>query len=189
MKEILLPLNGSTIKCKIGFGVTIAAADHIRELRKTNYRKDREMVAELGDTVEIKAMIADLLRGYLETQIPSENEVKEWLQTLPGMRFAIKYGTQQYPMKLTDETVELVMNEIGQEEFTEIVKTISEICDGEVAAGIKRSTAEQMIEIAQLELERLVRQKDEFAKKIREEVPAADANATKAGSEAIDVAK
>ena len=51
VKEILLPLNGSTIKCKIGFGVTIAAADHIRELRKANYRKDREMVAELGVSV------------------------------------------------------------------------------------------------------------------------------------------
>lgn len=176
--DLEFKLDGSTVKCRLGFGVMIAATEYLKEKRKREYRESRDLLAECGSsTPELQAEIVRITAEFLKNQTPSAEDVSDWLQTLDGIRFFMEYGTKNGPKKLNAETIERVLDQMPEEEFKKLIYAISELCLGsensrnmrqlaQQKLDLERSRQEQMLEVAQMELDVIASVRDKMAEKL-----------------------
>lgn len=177
MAELEFKLDGSTVKCRTGFGVIIAATEYLKEQRKQEYRESRDLLAEGGNSQIIQEEITKLTSEFLKKQTPTTEEVYDWLQTTVGIRFFLKHGTKDGPKKLNDESTERLLDQMSEADFTSLVETIAELCYGkenyknmrnlaEQKISLERQRQEKMLEVAQMELDVLSSVKDRMATKL-----------------------
>jgi hypothetical protein len=166
-------LNGSPVDCAIGLSVLTAAFEKIKQSRHDLFRATMSVIASSGSP-DAKDSLIMLLEDHIRNQVPTDQEVRDWLLTCEGQAFCLVHGTRNYPTKLTPETANMVLDEMSEEESRSLADGIAAICYGTEKAQLNRQWLEnetekqrlrlgaQVVEIDALkaELERLAKRED-----------------------------
>lgn len=156
-----LKLNGSQIDCNIGYSLLTAAASKIKEDRHADFRKTIDAIAQAGPNDAAKESILSAFREHTRTQVPTDQEVRQWLLTSEGQLFCLIHGTRNYPTKLTQETAGIVLDDMTEEEATSLADAIGNLCYGAEMSKINRETSREMVKMARLELDSLKKEVSE----------------------------
>ena len=160
--KLAFKLSGNQFECTIGHSLLIAASSAIKQGRHDAFRATMAILGEQGSTVDTKESAISLLQDHIKTQIPDDQEVRAWLQTFDGQKFALVHGTQKMPLKLTQETADQVLDEMSNEDHDKLVFAISDLCFGTEMTEINRQSEKEFLEISKLRLERLKTSTEEF---------------------------
>ncbi len=147
-------LNGNTFECSIGYSLLNAASTKIKADRLASFRANLEIIASQGPNANSNDSIKRVLEEHIYTQIPSDDEVKQWLGTLDGKRFSLVYGTRNQPIKLNEETVDSVLDEMSEDEHSKLSYAVETLCFGSVIADLTRQSTDEMLGRAKAELEK-----------------------------------
>lgn len=145
-------LNGSAVECTIGHSLLIAAATHLKECRKTAFSDSLDTIANRGFSNETKDLVLNLLGNAIYNQMPTDAEVKSWINTLDGKKFALIYGTRNLQTPLTPTTADTVFDEMGDEGFEQLSNSLEELCLGTEQASLSREHAKNKLEEFRLEV-------------------------------------
>ncbi len=153
--KLSFSLSGNTFDCTIGHSLMISAMAELKKSRHEAFRATMAILGEQGATVDTKESAIALLQDHIRNQIPDDQEVKIWLQTFEGQKFALIHGTQKMPLKLTQETADQALDEMSESDHQRLVASISDLCFGSEMAEINRQSELESLELAKLQLERL----------------------------------
>ena len=166
--KLQIRLNGSPSECSIGYSLLTAAFDYLKKERHSLFRATIEAIASAGASLDSKESVLMVLEEHIRNQIPSDGEVKQWLITSEGQKFALIHGTRNYPTKLNSQTVEMVLDDMTEGEADAMVDAIGSLCFGAEMAKVNRESVTQMSRMSQLRLEDM---KDEIEKAMKKEEP------------------
>ena len=174
--KLQLRLNGTTCECSIGYSLLTAAFDHIKNDRHKLFKQTIEAIASAGSTLDAKESVLMALEEHIRSQVPTDSDIKQWLLTIEGQKFALIHGTRNYPTKLTSQTVEIVLDDMSEEEANSLVDAIGSLCFGSAMSEVNRASSDQLLQKSRIRLEEM---KAEIAKAIKErEEPKTEAEAT-----------
>ncbi len=152
--KLTFKLNENNFDCNIGYSLLNAASERIKSDRMAAFRATLEVLASQGAGVDTKDSMKRVLEEHIYTQIPSDDEVKQWLGTLDGKRFALIYGTRKMPTKLSEDLADTVLDDMPEEKHSELSYAIETLCFGAVIADLTRQSSEAMLSRAKVELEK-----------------------------------
>lgn len=165
-------LNGSQVECTVGHSLLIAAAAHIKSGRKTAFEDSLDTIAAKGFSETTKELVLNLLESSIREQMPTNQEVSEWLRTLDGKRFALIHGTLKQPKPITPDTVESVFDEMGEKGFEDLSNAIEEICVGTEMARVNREYAKTLLDSSRMEVSEMSRKlQEKYEEKAAREKP------------------
>lgn len=159
--KLSFKLNGSVFDCNIGYSLLTAAAEHIKKTRHANFQATIDTLAAGGPSDAAKESILTAFQDHTRNQVPTDQEVKQWLLTLEGQKFSLMHGTRNYPVKLTPETADMALDDMDEPEVTSLTDAIGSLCFGAEMSRINRETSLEMVKMARMELDSL---KDEVQK-------------------------
>lgn len=151
--KLKVKLNGTEIDCVVGHSLLTAAHDVLKKDKHSNFRATIDAIASAGSGMESKESLLLVLEEHIRGQVPTEMETKGWLTTPEGRKFSLIHGTRSYPVKLTPETADLVLDEMSEEESDAFLDAIMGICYGSQQASISRQIVEKAVERSRMELE------------------------------------
>lgn len=151
--KLKVKLNGQEIDCVIGHSLLTAAHEVIKKEKHANFRSTIDAIAGAGSGMDSKESLLLVLEEHIRGQVPTEMEVKGWLTTPEGRKFSLIHGTRSYPVKLTAETADLVLDEMSEEESDAFLDAIMGICYGSQQASVSRQIVEKAVERSRMELE------------------------------------
>jgi hypothetical protein len=108
--------NGATKECRIGYSIAIEANKKIREQRAAEWQSRNDMIAKNfpeGDAK--KEALLNELKGFFETQIPSEEEVRVWCMEPEGQLFCFATGSG-----LSVEDAKAAYDSLNEEQLLEM---------------------------------------------------------------------
>mgnify|MGYP001574829348 FL=1 len=153
--KLSFSLSGNQFDCTIGHSLMISAMNSLKKNRHEAFRATMAILGEQGPAVDTKESAIALLQDHVRNQIPDDQEVKIWLQTFEGQKFALIHGTQKMPLKLTEDTADQVLDEMSEDDHNRFVSAISDLCFGSQMAELNRQSENESLELAKLQLERL----------------------------------
>lgn len=153
--KLSFSLSGNQFDCTIGHSLMISAMNSLKKNRHEAFRATMAILGEQGPSVDTKDSAIALLQDHVRNQIPDDQEVKIWLLTFEGQKFALVHGTQKFPIKLNDDTADQALDEMSEEDHQRLISAISDICFGSQMAEINRQSENESLELAKAQLERL----------------------------------
>jgi len=144
-------LNGSPLDCAIGLSVLTAAFEKIKQSRHDLFRATMSVIASSGSP-DAKDSLIMLLEDHIRNQVPTDQEVRDWLLTCEGQAFCLVHGTRNYPVKLTSETANMVLDELTEEAANELADAVASICYGSEQTRINRESINNALEKSRLRL-------------------------------------
>ena len=153
--KLAFSLSGNQFDCTVGHSLMISAMNSLKKNRHEAFRATMAILGEQGPAVDTKDSAIALLQDHVRNQIPDDQEVKIWLQSFEGQKFALIHGTQKMPLKLNEDTADQALDEMSEDDHQRLVSAISDLCFGSQMAEINRQSENESLELAKLQLERL----------------------------------
>lgn len=126
--------NGATKECRIGYSIAIEANKKIREQRAAEWQSRNDLIAKNfpeGDAK--KEALLNELKGFFETQIPSEEEVRVWCMEPEGQLFCFAAGSG-----LSVEDAKAAYDSLNEEQLLEMWHSLWTVFRGKSQADAIR---------------------------------------------------